>query len=409
MIAEIAQKIMKGIITENNFSNLTNPIVQQLIKKYRQLQKISQESSAFGVIFIDLAFAKWIKTLTKTQAEKYLKSKVDTVSIRTLLNVCSNINKNCEILKFIVFAILNYPYNLAEIAQMSGKSTSFIHDCALILNACGYPITNRLLLEDDKKRFLLDLDEITPPERSSKHPSSDLINKSILDYINMNIISHFKNAREVCEKFHEKLVEIHNLVIPIQKLLKSMLFKSIPFFVKNYTSNLTSSEAMYVYSELLVKKELYMLNKNNPDYILLRPWLILHEIFSKENTERFQDRKGVYKTHCNEILNDLSFCQEQEKIDILYTPDYSLRLTFLIRYLGVKKKYSKTITEFIHKCVNMGYLVNSTNIKEILASSYYLYLQMCNVDVKLNAVSRKFEISEKTLIKRTEELEVYAS
>jgi len=625
LITVVTDNIINNIITENDFSTLIKPYMQVLMHKYRDCHHLDEDKSAFKRIFMDLPFAKWIKSLHKFQVENFFNGKGSKLTLKQILFSCTEVNKNNEIINFIVFAIMKYPLRLAEIARISGKSTGFVKHCAMILHRQKSPLTNELYLKDYNKRFppgWEDIElpglvkkedfipiykpvskEITPnilifddfednfkkvittlhilkkpgfqekceqlyykvlkqldsgqrryyakilipvimsmqlkmegrsinknefiekteltekefqnsfklllilfpsyrkrnkvllinkkisdiqtyfkfgldfiensrqimdlfwlyiqfakeevasgfvcvfcmikmdiksvpfsqvckklnismgslnnrikkiflhklqvPEFKSIKNSSDVIKKVILEQSRKKIVDHFKKAKKLSNTCYDKLLSAHELVLDMQKLLKSTLYKSIPFFITSYGADQNSEEAIYVYSECIVKKELFLLVQDDSEYPVLRPWLILHEILSKENTERFQGRKRVFKAHCNEILNDPSFCQENKKFNIINTPDYSLRLRFLTRYIGIQKELTNTITKFINKCVNMGYPVNSTNIKEILASTYYLYLQIHDVDVQLDAVSSKFEISKQKLIKRKDELESY--
>ncbi|MFX1344644.1 MAG: hypothetical protein ACFFBC_00530 [Promethearchaeota archaeon] len=125
-VFSIADEVNRGEITERSFKNLIHPQMQDLIAHYRKEKKKKVGLSIFQRVSVDTDFTRWVDQLPKEKLEQMLEQHVERLSVNSLLMLCSEINKNLEILKFIIYSLINTSKNAYKISKISGKNMNFI-------------------------------------------------------------------------------------------------------------------------------------------------------------------------------------------------------------------------------------------------------------------------------------------
>ncbi len=90
--------------------------------EYQKIKEKDVESSNFISIGLDFLFIQRLVKLSHLTSENILKSSIETLTITDLLIMCSKINKNQEILKYIVYTLMNCPDGELSISKITGKS-----------------------------------------------------------------------------------------------------------------------------------------------------------------------------------------------------------------------------------------------------------------------------------------------
>ena len=129
----IADEVKSGKITRRCFSNLLNPYLQELLMEYQIIKEREVENSKFISIGLDFQFTQRLLKSSHLTSENILKSSIETLTFSDLLIMCSKINKNQEILKYIVYTLMNYPDDELSISKITGKSVEFIQECENII------------------------------------------------------------------------------------------------------------------------------------------------------------------------------------------------------------------------------------------------------------------------------------
>ncbi len=119
----IGDEINKGKITQNDFSNLTNQQFQDIIEHYRQKK---ENHALFAQIGVDIEFTKWLYEMSQDGLNTILKDHKIKLSAKELVMMCYKINKNLEVLKFIVYTLINTAKSDHYIHTITGKSIRVI-------------------------------------------------------------------------------------------------------------------------------------------------------------------------------------------------------------------------------------------------------------------------------------------
>jgi len=101
--------------------------------EYQKIKEREKENSKFITIGLDFQFIQRLVKLSYLTSENILKSSIETLTFSDLLIMCSKINKNKEILKYIVYTLMNYPDDELSISKITGKSVEFIQECENII------------------------------------------------------------------------------------------------------------------------------------------------------------------------------------------------------------------------------------------------------------------------------------
>ena len=125
-ILSIGEGVIKGHITKKSFMNLVNPQLQDLIQRHRREKGLEIGSSLFSRVGLEVGFTRWLFELPEKLLKTILKKYSDTLSKTELLVMCSKINKNLELLKFIVYVLINSSMSHHKISEITGKSLRFI-------------------------------------------------------------------------------------------------------------------------------------------------------------------------------------------------------------------------------------------------------------------------------------------
>ena len=131
ILISIADEVKSGKITRRCFSNLLNPYLQEQLMEYQKIRE--RENSKFITIGLDFQFIQRLVKLSYLTSENILKSSIETLTISDLLIMCSKINKNHEILKYIIYTLMNKPDDELSISKITGKNVEFIQECEKII------------------------------------------------------------------------------------------------------------------------------------------------------------------------------------------------------------------------------------------------------------------------------------
>ena len=129
----ISQNVINGQITEDNFTNLTNPQFQELLRHYQEEKNKPDDFAVFSGVKIDLEFIIWFYKLDQNRINQILEKYDNKLTYSDLVVLCSIINKNLEILKFIVYTLIETRHSLDYISQISGKSLYAIKRCQTLI------------------------------------------------------------------------------------------------------------------------------------------------------------------------------------------------------------------------------------------------------------------------------------
>ncbi len=231
-----------------------------------------------------------------------------------------------------------------------------------------------------------------------------ITNKNYMNKVLTLINKHVK----VRINYYKDLIETYYLVRELQEHLKIVLFRIEAYILSIDQKYRDSKETMCVFSQFVIKKEIYSLLRKNVTRELLKPWLILNEIFLCEIHNKFQaNREKTYQYLKNIILNDSTFCEAKERIQILNTPSSPLRKKFLLRYLGVNKELTDLISKFIEMCVSKGYYISDEDLNSVLAGAFSIFSEIYDLAMTQNRIASKFEVSELKLLEKKRELTTY--
>lgn len=124
-IISIADDINKGKIRLSSFKHLSHPQFQELLKFYRNENDISIRASVFDLAKVSLTFAKWVYGLKDADLEEILKDYPNKLSISEFMILISEINKNLEILKCLVYNLFTES-SFEYIAEITGRSLNLV-------------------------------------------------------------------------------------------------------------------------------------------------------------------------------------------------------------------------------------------------------------------------------------------
>ncbi len=105
------------------FKNFTHPQFQRLLKYYRN---ISGTNSPYNVVRITREFALWIKNIDESKLINILDGYSSKLNKDEILKKCEIINRNSEIVKFVVHRIIQTEESARQIAKRAGISKSTV-------------------------------------------------------------------------------------------------------------------------------------------------------------------------------------------------------------------------------------------------------------------------------------------
>lgn len=133
-ILEIAHNVINGKILNSNFANLTSPYIQELLHRYRKKKYRTIGTSLFNRFFLEHDFTKRIYNMPQSKLDHIFADFDKKVNRNELLIMCAQINKNLEILQFIIYNLLKSTPDFVYLSEVSGKSINFINKCKKLLN-----------------------------------------------------------------------------------------------------------------------------------------------------------------------------------------------------------------------------------------------------------------------------------
>jgi len=128
-----ADEVSEEIIIKRDFENLLHPQLQELFTYYRTQHNIKMGDSLFTRSIIETQFTRWLAEIDPEKLSQILKKFERKLDVKELLILCSQINKNLEILKFIAYTLINTSFTRQRISEISGKSVQFIKKYAKLI------------------------------------------------------------------------------------------------------------------------------------------------------------------------------------------------------------------------------------------------------------------------------------
>ncbi|KKM25115.1 hypothetical protein LCGC14_1598220 [marine sediment metagenome] len=124
-IIAIANEVNNGKIKKSSFCHLTQPQFQKLMRLYHTENSIPIDSSIFDHNKVSLVFAKWVYELSDAELEEILMDYPDKLSISEFMVFISEINKNLEILKCLVYNLFTKS-SFEYISEITGRSLNLV-------------------------------------------------------------------------------------------------------------------------------------------------------------------------------------------------------------------------------------------------------------------------------------------
>ena len=122
----LADTIARSTIDHSSFKNILNAQLQQLFAHYR-LQK-SLKSSLFPRMHINTDFMEWLDQLPDATLSSSLSTFEKVKSKKDFFIMCAEINRNWEIPRFLLYALIKTQLSPERIAQIIGKSIKFVKE-----------------------------------------------------------------------------------------------------------------------------------------------------------------------------------------------------------------------------------------------------------------------------------------
>ncbi len=104
---------------------LDHPQFQEILKYYWRKKGFPIKISVFDYNSVSLLFAKWVYKLTDTDLEEILKDYIHKLSAPEFMGLISAINKNSEILKYLVYNLFT-ENSLEYISEITGRSLNIV-------------------------------------------------------------------------------------------------------------------------------------------------------------------------------------------------------------------------------------------------------------------------------------------
>ncbi|KKN45210.1 hypothetical protein LCGC14_0685370 [marine sediment metagenome] len=145
---EIGEQIIVNKIDEKSFSCLTDPKFQLLIKEFQRLHPHLKYKSIFKANLISPKFTEWLKRLPIDNITYVIDNHID---IDKSLLYCSRINRNQEMLKFIIFSLIKNRASFKDITKVTTKGRHFILKVNEILNTFKSLTTTDYYIKKDMK------------------------------------------------------------------------------------------------------------------------------------------------------------------------------------------------------------------------------------------------------------------
>ena len=163
---------------------------------------------------------------------------------------------------------------------------------------------------------------------------------------------------------------------------------------------------------LFAKRQIYFIQKRNGNkFEAIKLWLRLHEILLDINLIRFHG--FGFKTYQNlikQILNEDKFCEQKDRNKILNSPDYKLKIRFLLTYFTEDVNLISNMLIFLDYVIQNGYSIEGKDIRGVTGGLIYIFGKISRLNLTQKAISKTLNITGVTLRKRkTELLERYST
>jgi len=133
ILLSIAKKVKNSANTKRNFSNLKDTYFQDLLTRYQKTRESLDLNLGSAGIGLDPNLIEWITDLTDDKLKTVFFTSIETPTVTDLLVICSKINRDQEILKYIVYSLMKSSKSDSTISKVSGKSVDFIRECKEII------------------------------------------------------------------------------------------------------------------------------------------------------------------------------------------------------------------------------------------------------------------------------------
>lgn len=133
IVLSIAEKVKNSIVTTRSFPNLKNSYIQELFMRYHKVKESENLNPDTMVVGLDLNFIERISNLSDDKLKSIFTTSVEKLTNTDLLVMCSKINKDQEILKYIVFSLMKSSISISTISMESSKSVDFIRECERLI------------------------------------------------------------------------------------------------------------------------------------------------------------------------------------------------------------------------------------------------------------------------------------
>lgn len=154
------------------------------------------------------------------------------------------------------------------------------------------------------------------------------------------------------------------------------------------------------------ERQIYFIQKRNgKNFEAIKLWLRLHEILLDINLSRFHG--FGFKTYQNlikQILNEDKFCEQKDRNKILNSPDYKLKIRFLLTYFTEDIDLISNMLIFLDYVVQNGYSIEGKDIRGVTGGLIYLFGETSRLNLTQKAISETLNITGVTLRKRKNEL-----
>ena len=215
-----------------------------------------------------------------------------------------------------------------------------------------------------------------------------------------------KKIEILATKFCDRLIIKYNLKTSESQILMEINKKIKPFLNIDCMGR-SYNDLLLVLCLILIKREIFYLIRKDSEFIILLPWLSLHEIFLRKKTEVFRGlRNKSFQYFIKQIINKNNFCEDVSRIKIINTPDHFLRMKFLLSYFNLDKEIEVKIMDFIKISIKKGFKISGKDSKGVLGGVIYFITKKLNIRLTQQEIANKLSITEVTLRSRYKEIKV---
>ncbi len=207
----------------------------------------------------------------------------------------------------------------------------------------------------------------------------------------------------------KELTNLYKLGVQEIDALKSNLQNTGTLVFKKSWVGRSYHSIVRVVNEMFIKREIFLLTKNNVQFDNLKPWLKLNEIVLKERDKYFGGYQNkMYYNIVQIVVNHPSFCYEDQIQTILNSPDIFLRMKFLLDNFNNELK--KEVLDFIKRAVSQGYVISGKSVKGVLGGGIYLFRKKKKkFPYTQEKIATMLDTTSVTMRRRLKELNKFAS